>query len=175
MSGKQREPSARRSGEEHSESGRKQVSPGRHEYQCTICSHNQREDIEHAFVNWEKPSRLAKKYSVSRDSIYRHAHALNLFEKRRRNLRAALERLIEKADDVEVNAAAVVSAVSALARINAKGEWVERTETVNVNALFDRMTAEELDTYAREGKSPEWFGEITGATKRDGPGGENER
>src|SRR3954469_17090195 len=86
------------------------VNMGRHEYQCTICSHKQRDEIDQAFVNWEKPSRLAKKYSVSRDSIYRHAHALNLFEKRRRNLRAALERIIEKADDVVVNAAAVVSA-----------------------------------------------------------------
>jgi hypothetical protein len=75
---------------------------------------------------------------VSRDSIYRHAHALNLIEKRRRNVRAALERIIEKAGDVVVNAAAVISAVSALARINAKGEWVEKIETVNLKALFDK-------------------------------------
>jgi hypothetical protein len=101
------------------------VSKGRHELHCTICSHPQRDEIAEAFVNWGKPSRLAKKYSVSRDSLYRHAHALGLIEKRRRNVRAALERIIEKADDVPVNAAAVVSAVSALARINAKGEWVE--------------------------------------------------
>jgi hypothetical protein len=111
----------------------KRVSKGRHEYQCTICSYKQRDEIDEAFVNWGKPSRLATKYSVSRDSIYRHAHALGLMEKRRRNVRAALERIIEKADDVEVNAAAVVSAVSALARINSQGQWVERTETVSLN------------------------------------------
>jgi hypothetical protein len=52
-------------------------------------------------------------YAVSRDSIYRHAHALGLMEKRRRNVRAALEKIIEKAGDVEVSATAVVSAVAA--------------------------------------------------------------
>src|SRR5262249_17581079 len=46
-----------------------------------------------AFVNWGKPSRLATKYSLSRDSIYRHAHALGLIDKRRRNVRAAKQGL----------------------------------------------------------------------------------
>lgn len=150
------------------------VSKGRHEFHCTICSHAQREEIDRAFVNWGKPSRIAKEYSVSRDSIYRHAHALGLIDKRRRNVRAALERIIEKADDVEVNAAAVVSAVSALARINSQGQWIERTETVSLNALFERMTTEELETYARDGKLPEWFEGTVGATEPNSPGGENE-
>jgi hypothetical protein len=152
----------------------KRVSKGRHEYHCTICSHKQRDEIDEAFVNWGKPSRLATKYSVSRDSIYRHAHALGLMEKRRRNVGAALERIIEKADDVEVNAAAVVSAVSALARINSQGQWVERTETVSLNAVFERMTADELETYARDGKLPDWFEGTIGATEPNSPGGENE-
>jgi hypothetical protein len=37
-------------------------------------------------------------------------------------VRAALERIIEIAGEVEVNAAGVVSAVSAYARINNRGE-----------------------------------------------------
>src|SRR5690242_18509535 len=84
------------------------ISKGRHEYQCTICAHTQRDEIDQPFVNWGQPSRLAKEFSVSRDSIYRHAHALGLMDKRRRNVRAALEKIIEKAGEVEVNAAAVV-------------------------------------------------------------------
>jgi hypothetical protein len=52
---------------------------------------------------------------------------------------------------------------------------VERTETVSVNALFERMTADELDTYAREGKLPDWFEASTGATKPDSQGGASER
>lgn len=126
-------------------------------------------------MNWSNTTKLGAEYSISRDAIYRHAHALGLMDKRRRNVRAALEKIIEKAGEVEVNAAAVVSAVSALARINSQGQWVERTETVSLNALFERMTADELDTYAREGKLPGWFEATTGATEPDSRGGNDER
>ena len=68
----------------------KPVSRGRHEYQCSICSHAQRAEIEEAFVNWVSPGRIAKEHGVSRDAVYRHAHALSLMEPRRRNVRAAL-------------------------------------------------------------------------------------
>jgi len=37
-------------------------------------------------------------------AAYRHAHARGLFAKRQRNVRAALERIIEHAGDVEVTA-----------------------------------------------------------------------
>ena len=96
-----------------------------------------REEIERAFINWISPSQISKQYSVSRDSTYRHAHALGLMQRRRQNVRVALERIIEKAGDVKVNAAAVVSAISAYARINSRGEWVDRNQTVNLNALFE--------------------------------------
>jgi Zn-dependent peptidase ImmA (M78 family) len=102
-----------------------------HENQCSICAHTQRADLEEAFVTWVSPAHIAKKYGVSRDAVYRHAHVFGLMGQRRRNIRTALERIIEKAGEVEVNAAAVVSAASAYARINSRGEWVERTETVN--------------------------------------------
>ena len=159
----------------HSAGERKQISRGRHEYQCTICSHPNRQDIEHAFVNWGNTTKLASQYSISRDAIYRHAHALGLMDKRRRNVRTALEKIIEKAGEVEVNAAAVVSAVSALARINSQGQWIERSETVSLNALFDRMTADELENYAKDGKLPEWFEATVGATEPDSPGGKCDR
>jgi hypothetical protein len=65
---------------------------------------------------------LTEEYGLSdRASIYRHAHARGLFEKRQRNVRAALERIIEKAGEVDVTAAAVVSAVQVYSRINAAG------------------------------------------------------
>jgi hypothetical protein len=120
-----------------------------------------------------QPVKIASEYSVSRDSVYRHANAFGLMEKRRRNVRIALERIIEKAGDVEVNAAAVVSAISAYARINSRGEWVERNETVNLNALFERMSEEEMDRYAKNGTLPAWFEATVGATQEDSPGGSN--
>lgn len=68
----------------------------------------------------------------------------------------ALGRIIEKAADAPVNAAAVVSAVQAYAKINAQGQWIDRTESVNLSDLFERMTEAELKRYAEDRKLPEW-------------------
>ncbi|MBZ5500261.1 MAG: hypothetical protein LAP85_28025 [Acidobacteriia bacterium] len=143
---------------------RRRPSTGRHEAGCRVCVHPEREQIEAEWIGWAHTTKLAKRYGLSRDSLYRHCHALGLFEKRRRNLRAALERLVEEAETVQVNASAVVAAVQALAKINAAGQWVDRTEQVNLNELFERMTVEELETYAREGTLPDWFTSVVGAT-----------
>jgi hypothetical protein len=83
-------------------------------------------------------------------------------------VRAALERIIEKSGEVEVTAASVVAAVQAYAKINSAGQWIDRNETVNVNELFDRMTDEELETYARDGNPPEWFQQRVSATPVEG-------
>jgi len=146
----------------------KRASPGRHEANCRVCSHSEREEIESQWCSWANTSELAKQYGLSRDSVYRHCHALRLFERRGRNLKGALERIIEQADGVTVNAAAVVSAIQAYAKINSAGQWVDRTEQVNLNDLFARMSVQELEAYAREGTLPDWFTKIVGATASDG-------
>src|SRR5271165_4525875 len=143
------------------------VNRGRHEHQCRICSHPKRDAIEQAFIAWVSPVQIAKKYSVSRDGVYRHAHVFGLMDKRRRNVRAALERIIERAGEVDVTAAAVVAAIQAYTKINAMGHWVDRSEHVNLNELFERMTREEMETYAKEGTLPAWFEDAVGATVAD--------
>ena len=104
---------------------------------------------------------------ADRASVYRHAHALGLFQKRQRNVRAALERIIEKAGEVDVTASAVVAAIQAYAKINSAGEWIDRTETVSMNDLFDRMSTQELEAYAQTGALPAWFRTSVGATGVD--------
>jgi hypothetical protein len=127
-------------------------------------------EIEQDFVSWRSPGVIVEEYGLAdRSTVYRHAHACGLFVKRQRNVRAALERIIERAGEVDVTAAAVVSAVGAYARINAAGQWVERSEVVDLNQLFERMSAEELNTYATEGALPSWFTRTVGATARHGP------
>lgn len=143
------------------------VNQGRHEAQCAVCSHPQREELERDWLDWGSTSRIAREYKVSRDSIYRHAHALGLFPKRQRNIRKALERMIEQAESVEVTAPAVVTAIQAYAKINSRGQWVDRVEGVNLNELFERMTRDELETYARDGTLPAWFQAAAGATGVD--------
>jgi hypothetical protein len=143
------------------------VSLGRHEHHCTVCLHPQRLEIEEEWVGWGNTSRIAKQYHVSRDSVYRHARALDLFSKRQRNIRKALERVIEQAESVEVNASALVAAVTAYSKINNSGQWIERVQGTNMNDLFDRMTATELDAYAQDGSLPEWFRAAVSETPSD--------
>ena len=150
---------------------RKPAKPGnvsRHATNCRICAHPDREQIERDFVTWKSPTAIAVEYVLpDRSTVYRHAQAFDLISKRRRNIRAALERIIEKAGEVDVTAAAVVGAIQAYAKINAQGQWVDRSEHVNLNELFDRMSREELETYARDGKLPDWFTQTVGATPTD--------
>jgi hypothetical protein len=143
-------------------------SLGRHEKVCTICRHPRRNEIEHDFVGWCSPAEITKRYKLrDRSTVYRHAHALGLFAKRQRNVRAALEHIIERAGGVQVTAAAVVAAVQAYAKINAQGQWIDRTETVNLHDLFERMTQSELEAYARDGTLPAWFPQTVTATQTD--------
>jgi len=142
----------------------KPVSLDRHRRSCTVCKHEQCTEIEADFVGWKSPALIAQEYGLAdRTSVYRHAHAFGLLEKRKRNVRAALERIIEKAGEVEVTSSAVVAAVQAYAKINAQGQWVERSEHLNLNELFDRMSKDELEAYARDGKLPAWFTETVGS------------
>ena len=135
--------------------------------QAGVCRHPQREDIEREWVDWGNTSRISEEFRLSRDSIYRHAHALGLFEKRRRNVKRALERIIERSEGVEVTESAVVAAVQALSKINSNGQWVDRVEGVSLNELFDKMTTEELEAYAKTGSLPDWFTARVGATPID--------
>jgi hypothetical protein len=136
--------------------------------------HPRRVEIEQEWVAWGNTSRIAKQYRLSRDSLYRPAHAMDLFAKRQRNIRKALERIIEQAETVDVNASAVVAAIQAFAKINNSGQWVDHVQGTNMNELFDRMTREEMDAYARDGSLPEWFSTAIGATVNDSQEKRNE-
>jgi hypothetical protein len=142
---------------------------GRHESGCRVCAHPQRQEIENDFISWKSPTKIAKEYKLrDRSTVYRHAHALKLFSKRSYNVRGALERIIERTDDVAVTAAAVVAAITTYAKINAQGRLIERNEMVSVNDLFDRMNSDELEAYARDGELPDWFQVATGRQGSEG-------
>lgn len=147
---------------------------GRHAANCRICSHAQREEIEADFIAWESAANIAKDYGLGhRSTMYRHAHAQGLFRRRQHNVRVALERLIEQAADVEANASAVVAAVQAYAKINARGEWIESDEHLELHDLFDRMTPEEYGAYAKDGTLPTWFQDEIAAAGGRAPKGDD--
>ena len=139
-------------------------SLGRHETLCKVCNHPQRAEIDEAFVDWQPVYKIAEDFGLDRKSLYRHAHAVGLMERRRRNSRAALEAIIERgvSSAVEIPASAVVAAVVALGKMTADGRYVDRTERVDLNALFERMSNSELESYARSGVLPDWFEKTVG-------------
>ena len=144
------------------------VNLGRHESQCTICSSPCRQAIEEAFIGWGSTELIGKKYDVSRDAQYRHAHALGLFGKRQRNIRMALEGIIERADFTPMNGSVIVSAIKAYAKINSVEQGVEQAQGTNPKELLERMSKEEREAFVRDGSLPEWFSVAIGATPGDG-------
>jgi hypothetical protein len=63
------------------------------------------EEIEAPFIGWRFPAAIAEEFGLAdRTSVFRHAHSLGLFQKRQHNARAALERIIEKAGEVDLTA-----------------------------------------------------------------------
>jgi len=106
-----------------------------HERHCIICRHPEREDIEEAFLNWHSTANIRFEFKIpSRTTIYRHACACGLFERRGRNLRAALELIIEDAGCVKPRAEGVIKAIRAYTKINSAGEWIEPPAHVIVSS-----------------------------------------
>ena len=111
------------------------VDPSRHARLCTICSHPDRESIEQAFLQWRSPHHLLNEFKIpNRTIIYRHANALGLFEERRRNLRSALENILEESETVHPTGTEIIAAVRAMTCLKDSGEWVEPPTTRRVLA-----------------------------------------
>ena len=117
-----------------------EVSP-RHSAKCTICSHPQREVIEEEFVNWHSVWHLARQYKIDDyRSIYRHAVAARLIERRRNNMRWCLDSILECAPG-KVTADAVIRAIRAHACLTEDNRWIEPASHVEFSVVAPRQTA----------------------------------
>jgi hypothetical protein len=108
--------------------GAKHRSPAhaRHNRKCNVCRHAERQAIEQDFLRWHSPDRIAEDYGIAdHSSVYRHAHATGLFERRAATIRLALEPIIEQAMTVHVTADAIIRAVYVHAHLTDDGKWVE--------------------------------------------------
>jgi hypothetical protein len=102
------------------------ASMGPHTRRCNVCRHPDRKAIEHEFLRWRSPDKIAREYGIpDHSSIYRHVHATGIFARRRKAVRVALESVIECAEMVKVTASSLVKAVHAYTHINEFGEWIK--------------------------------------------------
>jgi hypothetical protein len=134
------------------------MTNSRHERDCKICHHPQREAIEQDFIGWQSPSRIAKTYKVNRSTVYLHAHALGLLAAREKNVRAALSAFIERCGRVKPTAPALVAACVALSKLNEQGRTEEQHVVYSsLRHAFDGFTRGELEKFAAEGILPDWY------------------
>lgn len=111
------------------------VSRSHHELRCVICRHPDREAIEEAFLQWRCVAEIQREFRLpSRTTVYRHARACGLFPRRGRNLRAALEHIIECAEIISPTAGSIVRAIEAYTRLTADGKWIDPPAHVVVSS-----------------------------------------
>jgi hypothetical protein len=117
----------------------------RHERKCFICRHPDRAEIDDDILHWCNPANITFKYRLNDyRCIYRHAHATGLMERRRVYMRDSLEHVIEHAESVSPSADAIIRAVRACGRLNAKGEWVDPPTQVNYSSEASRRAVKML-------------------------------
>ncbi len=103
----------------------------RHARKCAVCNHKDREDIELDFLHWHNCINISTDYELHDfRTIYRHAHATGLWERRMLNFRSAVAHIVENAESCEPSANAVLKAIQAISEINEKGEWIHSPKRV---------------------------------------------
>jgi hypothetical protein len=97
----------------------------RHERRCLICRHPERDEIEDEFIQWQHPYDISKAYGLNERVVYRHARAVGLYARRTRNVRTALDGVLQNCYDAKVTGDTIVRAVRAYTRITDDGQWID--------------------------------------------------
>jgi len=147
--------------------GVRHVNLGRHQSQCSICSHPNREQWEHDYLLWISVSSSLFRSGISRYSWYRHVHALGLDQKRRANLLLPLERYVECGDSAPLTGATFLKALQLLMELTGAGREV-KSDGLSPKEMLERMSQEEREAFAKDGSLPSWISGETDATPGDG-------
>ena len=102
----------------------------RHSRKCQVCSHPNREAIEKAFIHWRRPTLISQINNLSGDSLYRHARALNLFARRRANVRSLLENIMERGIETEVTGDIMLRAIRSYVCLSDDNRWIDPASNV---------------------------------------------
>lgn len=137
------------------------INLGRHQAQCSICRHPQRQEIEEAWVGWGYPGQIAKDFDISRDAVYRHAHATNLFAKRRANLKVICEKVLERVDRTQFTGSNFMSMLRAYMKINLAENEAEAAQRPDPKAPQPDAT-QQMEASTRDGSLANLVAETVG-------------
>jgi len=134
---------------------RPRAAMGPHTRRCNVCRHPDRKAIEHEFLRWRSPDKIAREYGIpDHSSIYRHVHATGIFARRRKAVRVALESIIECAEVVKVTSSSLVKAVHAYTHINEFGEWIKHPTKHIVIVQHQNVSQESSQPVAKDPAIP---------------------
>jgi len=113
----------------------------RHARKCAICNQPNREAD---FVSWRNAELIRKDYDLPNlRTIYAHARATVLYQRRRQNLRLAAELLTEHADQAQPGPDTILRAIHTCAHLNASGTLEEPTKRVIFSSAANVPSAEQ--------------------------------
>ncbi len=131
-----------------------------HRRKCLVCNHPEREAIEELFINWHSPRAIHSEFGIyprlDWSSIYRHARAAGLYAKRRKNLRAVFDLVLEQAADVAPTAHGIVAVVRGYSCLTDTHKWVEPEKRVRItNHVYrhDLPAAADVPACPEEGRA----------------------
>jgi hypothetical protein len=122
----------------------------RHQSQCSVCSHPQRQEIEDAWLDWGSTTLLAEKYGLSRDCIYRHVHALSLFRERQNRINRLYEKVLERLDTVKFSGSDLVKVLKEYTALCEREEAKQETN-LPAQEVLDPASGQEPEVPAVDG------------------------
>ncbi len=142
----------------------------RHRAQCQICRHPDCKEIERQFLDWTTPHEIAENYGLgSYRTVYRHAHALGLFEGRNVSLRFALNRLIEHVGHLKPTPSVALGAIRLAYQMNQKQQGQDADNGPSKTLPFVFSLEGLPRTNAVTGYPPETESSVPNAVESESP------
>jgi len=126
----------------------------RHESQCSVCTHPQRQEIEEAWLDWANTSGLAERFRLSRYSVYRHMHILGLYRERQNRIKRLYEKILERGEITSFSGSDILKALRDYTAL-CEREEAKQAASLPAQELLDPMSGQQAEVPAADRSAPE--------------------
>ncbi len=122
----------------------------RHRLQCQICRRADCAEIEQEYLDWTSPRQIAAAFKLgSYRALYRHIHALGLFEARTVRMRLSLDRIAERVSEIPPAPTVVLGAIRLALQVDEKRAEAEAKAAAAIAPPRNRDLQVALDGFPR--------------------------